>query len=124
MSQKTKSIYTLSVKLQNGDTMESTYTDLQDIPELNKSDLLAHVFSGMTNNSRLSVGQLWNEGCYVTFKIYVVTIFNRERNTIMKGHQDLDTGVWHVNLRPKDQHTEIAEAKHVYELYNNGALVI
>ena len=41
----------------------------------------------------------------------------------MKGHQDLDTGLWRINLRPNNQKIKIAESNNVYELYNTGALV-
>ena len=41
----------------------------------------------------------------------------------MKGHQDLDTGLWRINLRPNNQKIKIAESNNVYELYNTGTLV-
>ena len=103
--------------------MESMYTALMDIPELIKSALLAHALLGMANNSMLPVGQLCNEGYYVTFKIDGVTIFNFKSNNIMRGNRDLDTGLWCTNLFPQNKQTQIADANNVYELYNTGALV-
>ena len=41
----------------------------------------------------------------------------------MKGHQDLDTGLWLINLRPNNKHMQISEANNVYELYNTVTLV-
>ena len=55
-----------------------------------------------------------NEGYYVTFKIDGVTIFNAESNSIMKGCRYLDTLLWHINLRPKNQQTQIDEANNVH----------
>jgi hypothetical protein len=49
-------------------------------PELSEAASVAHVFLSMAKNSLLSVGQLCNEGYYVTFKIDGVTIFNSGEN--------------------------------------------
>jgi hypothetical protein len=59
---KFKSQNMLTVRLPNGATMESIHTASLDIPELNKSASMAHIFLGMANHSLLSVGQLCNEG--------------------------------------------------------------
>ena len=120
---KNKSINPLRVRLSNGDIMESMYTALLEIPELSKSSLLAHVLLGIENNSMLPVGQLRNEGYYVTFKIDGVTIFNSKSNNIMRGNRDLDTGLWCTNLFPQNKQTQISEANNVYELHNTDELV-
>jgi hypothetical protein len=73
---KTKDANLLRVILPNGDTMDSTPTSSLDIPELSEAASVAHVFPAMANNSFLSVGQLCNEGYYVTFKIDSMTNFN------------------------------------------------
>ena len=123
MPHKTESMNPLKVRMPNGNTMDSTHTALLCIPDLSEASSLAHVSPGMAKNSLLSVVQLYKEGYYVTFNIYGVTIFNAEINCIMKGHQDLDTGLWLINLRPNNKHMQISEANNVYELYNTGALV-
>jgi hypothetical protein len=76
----------------------------------------------MANNSFLSVGQLCNEGYYVTFKINSVTIFNHGGKVILKGYRDLGTGLWHINLRKDEPQTQIAALKKIYELRNTGVL--
>ena len=111
------------VGIPNGDIIDSRHTALLDIPELSKVASLAHVLPGMANNSLILVVQLYNEGYYVTFNIYGVKIFNSESNAIMKGYQDLDTVLWHINLRPNNQQMKIAKANNVYELLNTGELV-
>jgi hypothetical protein len=73
---KAKSQNPLTVRLPNGATLESTHTAALDIPALNKAAAIAHVFPGMANHYLLSVGQLWNEGYTVTFRIDSVTIHN------------------------------------------------
>ena len=41
----------------------------------------------------------------------------------MKGHRDLNTGLWRINLCPNNQQMQIAKANNAYELRNTGALV-
>ena len=123
MPHKTESMNPLKVRMPNGNTMDSTHTALLCIPDLSEASSLAHVSPGMAKNSLLSVGQLYKEGYYVTFNIYGVKIFNSESNAIMKGYQDLDTVLWHINLRPNNQQMKIAKANNVYELLNTGELV-
>jgi hypothetical protein len=110
--------------LPNGDTMDSTHTASLDIPELIKAASIAHVFPCMANHSFLSVGQLLNEGYYVTFRIDAVTIYSSAIKSILKGKRDLNTRLWRINLRhEKPQHT-VSVANNVYELCNTRALVI
>jgi hypothetical protein len=87
-----KSKHSLRVRLPNGDTMDSSHTAALDIPELSEAASVAHVFPVMANNSLLSVGQLCDEGYYVTFKLDCVTIFNSRGHAILKGVRDLGTG--------------------------------
>jgi hypothetical protein len=103
--------------------MDSSHTAALDIPELSGSASVVHVFPAMANNSLLSVGQLCNEGCYVTFRLEGVTIFNPSGRAILKGVRDLGTGLWCINLRKNEPESPIASANNVYELLNTGALV-
>jgi hypothetical protein len=99
------------------------HTASLDIPELRKAASIAHILPGMANHSLLSVGELCNEGYYVTFRIYAVTIYISAGKPILKGKRDLNTGFWRINLRhEKPQHT-VSVANNVYELRNTGALV-
>jgi hypothetical protein len=88
----------LRVSLPNGDTMDSTHTASLDMPELSQAASIPHVFPGMTHHSLISVGQLCNEGYYVTFRIDAVTMYNFTEKAILKGQQDLNTGLWRINL--------------------------
>jgi hypothetical protein len=66
----------LTVRLPNGQTMDSRHRAFLDIPELSKAASVAHIFSAMENNSLLSVGQLCDEGYSVLFSIIKVTILD------------------------------------------------
>jgi hypothetical protein len=65
--------------------MDSTNTASLEIPALSQEYSVAHIFTGMENHSFLSVGQLCNEGYYVTVRIDGVTIYNSTGKTILEG---------------------------------------
>jgi hypothetical protein len=120
---KVKSQTPLTVRLPNGETMESSHTAELDIPELNAAGSKAHVFPGMANHSLLSVGQLCDEGYIVTFKNALVTVCNSQKSQMLSGPGDLDTGLWCINLKQDNQHIPHPIENNVYELRNSGALV-
>jgi hypothetical protein len=78
----------LTVRLPNGQTMESTHTAFLDIPELSKAASAAHIFPAMENNSLLPVGQLCDEGYSVLFSISEVAIMDSKQKSLMKGSRD------------------------------------
>jgi hypothetical protein len=80
-----KSQSPLRVRLPNGDTIDSTHTSSLDIPEFIQAEYIAHVFPGMANKYLLSVGHLFNEVFYVTFRIDGATIYNSTDKAILKG---------------------------------------
>jgi hypothetical protein len=63
----------------------------------------------------LSVGQLFNEGYSVTFKIDGVTIINNQYKTILKGQRDAGIGLWIINLHSEAPSPQLDEANNVYE---------
>jgi hypothetical protein len=120
---KVESRTPLKVRLPKGATMESSHTADLDIPELNAAASKAHVFPGTENHFLLSVGQLCDEGYIVTFKQATVTICNSGNSQILSGPRDLNTGLWHINLRQTNNHKPEPIENNVYELLNTGALV-
>jgi hypothetical protein len=107
----------------NGETMDSTHTASLDIPEFSEAAYVAHVFPDMKNHYFLSVGQMCNEGYYVTFRIDGITIYNSAGKAILKGQRDLNTGLWRINLRPEKYQPTISAPDNVYDLRNTGELV-
>jgi hypothetical protein len=83
--------------------MDSSHTAALDIPELNSAAYIVHVFPGMANYSLLSVGKICNEGYAVTFKNASVTICDPQEFQILSGANNLDTGLWRINLRKDNQ---------------------
>jgi hypothetical protein len=103
--------------------MDYTHTASLDIPKLRKAESIANIFPGMVNQYLISVGQLCNEGYYVTFRIDAVTIYNSAGKSILKGKRDLNTGLSRINLWHEKPQYAIYVANNVYELRNTGALV-
>jgi hypothetical protein len=69
----------------------------------NKSSSIAHIFPVMANPSVLSVGQLFNKGYTLTFRIDSVATHNSRETQILKGARDLDTLLWRINLCKEHQ---------------------
>jgi hypothetical protein len=121
---KVKSRTPLTVlRLPNGATIESSHTADLDIPELNAAASKEHVFPGMANHSLLSFGQLCDECYIVTFKQDTVTICDSGNSQILSGPRDVNTGLWHINLKQTYNHIPDPIANNMYELRNTGALV-
>jgi hypothetical protein len=112
----------LTVRLPNGDTMDSSHTAELDNPKLNAAASKAHVFPGMPNHSLLSVGQLCDECYIVTFKQAEVTIRDSGNSQILSGHRDVNTGLWRINLKQTNNHTPDPIDNNVFELRNTGTL--
>jgi hypothetical protein len=102
--------------------MESYHTADLDIPKFSAAAYKAHVVPGMAHHSLLSVGQLCNEGCLVTFRRDTVTICNFENSKLLSGPRDDTNGLWRINLNQTNKHMPDPIANNMYELRNTGAL--
>jgi hypothetical protein len=91
--------------------MDSTHMAYLDIPELSRAASVAPIFSAMEKTSLLSVGKLCDEGYSVMFIISEVKNLDSKHKAILKGSQDLDTGLWRINLRQKELQTRSVTAK-------------
>jgi hypothetical protein len=52
-----------------------------------------------------------------------VTICDSEKSQILNGPQNLNTGLWRINLKKTYNHIPEPKANNVYKLLNTGALV-
>jgi hypothetical protein len=89
----------LAVRLPNGDTITSTHTATLNMPSLPHTARQAYILPGLTQYSLVSVGQMCDSGCSVTFTAADVTVKNG-KSTILTGLQDQDSGLWRVPLEP------------------------
>jgi hypothetical protein len=95
-----------SVNMPIGTMIQSSHTCdllLADLPPLTRK---AHILPGLVHNSLISVGQLCDNGCNVTFTQEQVTV-SRDGTCVMYGSQDPRSRLWRVDLKQK------FETKHV-----------
>jgi hypothetical protein len=89
----------LAVRLPNGDTIASTHTATLNMPSLPHATRQAHILPGLDQHSLLSVGQMCDSGCSVTFTATEVTVTNGE-STILTGPRDKYSSLWRIPLEP------------------------
>jgi hypothetical protein len=76
-----------AVRMPNGDTIASTHTATLNMPSLPHAARQAHILPGLAQHSLLSVGQMCDSGCSVTFTATEVTVKNGE-STILTSLRD------------------------------------
>jgi hypothetical protein len=89
----------LAVRLPNGDTITSTHNATLNIPSLPHAARKGHILPGLAQHSLLSVGQMCDSGCSVTFTASHVTVTNGE-STILTGLRDKESSLWRAPLEP------------------------
>jgi hypothetical protein len=78
----------LEVPLPNGTTIASIHTATLNMPSLPHAARQAHILPGLAQHSLLSVGQICDSGCAVTFTVTKVTVTNNGESTILTGLRD------------------------------------
>jgi hypothetical protein len=88
----------LSVSMPNGTSIQLSHTCdllLTDLPHQSRK---AHILPGLLHNSLISVGQLCDNGCNVTFNKDAVSLMNNE-TCVMLGARDPHSVLWRVDLK-------------------------
>jgi hypothetical protein len=88
-----------AVRLPNGDTITSTHTTTLNMPSFPHAARHAHILPGLAQHSLLSVGQMYDSGCSVTFTASNVMVTNGE-STILKGLRYKESSLWRAPLEP------------------------
>ena len=84
--------------LPNGQQLKSTNVACElNLPQVTTQGRQTHLLPGLTHSSLMSIGQLCNAGFQATFDQTLVNITNHG-NTILIGHRDFTTGLWHIPL--------------------------
>ncbi|KAI2488787.1 hypothetical protein MHU86_25841 [Fragilaria crotonensis] len=84
--------------------MYSTHEAELDIPRLPLAARRVHIVPALQTASLLSMGQLCDAGCIVTFDAKIVTV-HLDDELILTGARTPTTGLWHLNLvAPLDPH--------------------
>jgi hypothetical protein len=111
----------LSVNMPNGTTIQSSHTCellLADLPPQARN---AHILPGLVHNSLISVGQLCDSGCNVTFTQEQVTV-SRDRQCVMYGSRDPRSRLWRVYLKQKFE-TKHVQCNHAHYNSNQKDLI-
>jgi hypothetical protein len=81
----------------------------------------AHILPGLVHNSLISVGQLCDSECSVTFTQDQVMV-SRNGKDVMYGSRDPKTRLWRVDLKQK-MNTKIAQCNHAHDNNNQKDLI-
>jgi hypothetical protein len=105
----------------NGTTIQSSHTCnllLTDLPHQSRQ---AHILPVLVNNSLISVGQLCDNKCSVTFTQDYLTV-SRNGKDVMYGSRDPKSRLWRVNLK-RNMTTKIAQCNHAHDNNNQKDLI-
>jgi hypothetical protein len=111
----------LSVNMPNGTTIQSSHTCdllLTDFPPQSRK---THILPGLVHNSIISVGQLCDSGCDVTFTQEQVTV-SRDGKCVMYGSCDPRSRLWRVDLTKKFE-TKNVQCNHAHDNSNKKDLI-
>jgi hypothetical protein len=105
----------------NGTTIQSSHTCnllLTDLPQQARQD---HILPVLVHNSLISVGQLCDNECSITFNQDHVTVSRNGKN-VMNGSRDPVSRLWRVNLKQKMK-PEIVKCNHAHDNNNQKDLI-
>jgi hypothetical protein len=105
----------------NGTTIQSSHTCSLLLTDMSHQARQAHILPGLVHNSLVSVGQLWDNECSVTFTQDQVTV-SRNGKDVMYGSRDPKSGLWRVDLKQKMK-TKIAQCNHAHDNNNQKYLI-
>jgi hypothetical protein len=97
-SNKQEAHVPLSVNMPNGTTIQSSHTCDLLLAYLPPQARKAHILPGLVHNSLISVGQLCDNRCNVTFTQEQVTV-SKNGNCVICGSRDPRSRLWRVDLK-------------------------
>jgi hypothetical protein len=111
----------LNVNTPNGTTIQSSHTCNLLLTELPPQSRQARILPGLLPNSLISVGQLCDNGCSVTFTQDQVTV-SKNKKCVMYGSQDPKSRLWRVDLKQKFEKQEV-QCNHAHDNNNQKDLI-
>jgi hypothetical protein len=108
------------VHLPNGAIISSTHTATLNMTSLPHSARQAHIITGLAQKALLSVGQMCDSGCAVTFTATKFTVTNGA-TTILTGQRDKESGLWHFPLGNSIS-TQAAPEHYVHNVYEQKSI--
>jgi hypothetical protein len=89
-----------------GATIQSSHTCNLLLTDLPPHARQAHILPGLVHNSLISVGQLCDNGCSVTFTQDQVTVSKNEK-CVMYGSRDPKSRLWRVDLKQRFETNQV-----------------
>jgi hypothetical protein len=93
----------ISIRNPNGSVMQSTHTAELDLPHLPFLARQVHIVPALAHHSLISIGQLCDAGCDVTFDATTVTV-HFENKTVLTGTRTKATKLWHLQVPSPSNH--------------------
>jgi hypothetical protein len=87
----------LEVRLPNGAAIASAHTATLNLPSLPHAARQAHILSGLAQHSLLSLGQMCDSICAMTFTSSKVSVTHCATK-IFTGQRDKESGLWRAPL--------------------------
>jgi hypothetical protein len=106
----------LNVNMPNGTTIQSSHTCNLLLTDLPPQARQAHILPCLVHNSLISVGQLCDNGCSVTFTQDQVTVSKNEK-CVMYGSRDPKPRLWQVDLKQIFETNQV-QCNHPYDNSN------
>jgi hypothetical protein len=110
-----------TLNMPNGTTIQLSHTCnllLTDLPQQTRQ---AHILPGIDHNSLISVGQLCDNECSITFTHDQVSVSRKGKN-VMYGSQDPKSNLWRVSLKQKNE-PETVQCNHEHDNNNQKDLI-
>jgi hypothetical protein len=120
-SNKQEAHVPISVNMPNGTTIQSSHTCDLLLADLPPQARKAHILPGLVHNSLISVGQLSDNGCNVTFTQEQVTV-SKNGKCVMHGYRDPRSRLWRVDLKQKFE-TKQVQYNHAHDNSNQKDLI-
>jgi hypothetical protein len=111
----------LNVNMPNGTTIQSSHTCNLLLTDLPPQARQAHSLPGLVHNSLISVGQLCDSGCSVTFTQDQVTVSKNEK-CVMYGSRDPKSRLWRVDLKKRFETNQV-QCNHAHDNSNQKDLI-
>jgi hypothetical protein len=90
----------ISIKNPNVSLMYSTHEADLDVPNLPPAARHGHIVPALKSLSLISIGQLCDTACNVTFDSSVVQVLHNDAVILMAGTRKPETKLWHLELTP------------------------
>jgi hypothetical protein len=111
----------LNVNMPNGTTIQSSHMCNLLLTDLPPQARQAHILPVLVHNSLISVGQLCNNGCSVTFTQDQVTV-SKNQKCVKHGSRYPKSRLWRVDLKKRFETNQV-QCNHAHDNSNQKDLI-